>query len=75
MDNLQELINTIQPNVKITLESETRITLQGNLISKSGTDDLEYFIGLRLISASFPFNNKQGKRVSNTIDKRILRHD
>ncbi|OYE00037.1 hypothetical protein CDG79_37455 [Nostoc sp. 'Peltigera membranacea cyanobiont' 232] len=32
MDNLQELINTIQPNVKITLESETRITLQGNFI-------------------------------------------
>ncbi|MCW5319251.1 hypothetical protein GTQ43_38395 [Nostoc sp. KVJ3] len=29
MDNLQELINTIQPNVEITQESETRITLQG----------------------------------------------
>jgi hypothetical protein len=62
MDNLQELINTTQPNVEIIQESETRITLQGNFISKSGTDDLEYFIGLRLISASFPFNNKLERR-------------
>ncbi|ODG97985.1 hypothetical protein A4S05_00795 [Nostoc sp. KVJ20] len=62
MDNLQELINKIQPNIEIIQQSETKITLQGNFISKSGTDDLEYFISLRLISASFAFNNKLERR-------------
>ncbi|RCJ32364.1 hypothetical protein A6V25_35160 [Nostoc sp. ATCC 53789] len=62
MDNLQELINKIQPNIEIIQESETKITLQGNFISKSGTDDLKYFISLRLISASFTFNNKLERR-------------
>jgi hypothetical protein len=50
--SMLEMVKVIQPNVEIIKHSGNKITLRGKFISRTGTDDLEYFTEWRLQSAS-----------------------
>jgi len=45
-------LKTIQPNVQVIEEGENKIRLKGKFISRTGTDDIEYFTRWKLQSAS-----------------------
>lgn len=53
MESIVQVIKEIQPDVEILQQSDTRVTLKGKFVSRTGTDDIEYFTPLRLMSASF----------------------
>ncbi|BCL39785.1 hypothetical protein [Nostoc sp. MS1] len=53
MHGFIEIIKEVQPSVEIVQQSDTKITLKGKFVSRTGTDDIEYFTQLRLMSASF----------------------
>ncbi len=52
-EDIKQVVKVIQPFVEIVRESDYSLTLEGKFISMSGTDDITYFTGWGLQSASF----------------------
>lgn len=59
LESIVEIIKEIQPSVEIVQQSDTKIPLKGKLVSRTGTDDIEYFTPLRLMSASISSGEKE----------------
>ncbi|HEY9804539.1 MAG TPA: hypothetical protein V6D25_29675 [Leptolyngbyaceae cyanobacterium] len=59
MNSIVEVVKQIQLNVEIIEQSDTKVILKGEFVSRTGTDDIEYFTQLRLMSASLREGEKR----------------